>query len=236
MANATGTEPALDAIIVAAGHSQRMKGLDKLWAPLSTATTAPRPLLAWSIAAFQDCPIVRRIVLVLATDVIERAEALARDERFDKVSAIVAGGERRQDSVRAGLDALPGSDWVAVHDGARPLVTSELIERGLQEALKTGASCCAIPVPDTVKEADDDGHTARTLDRSRLWLAQTPQTFRYDLLLDAHKRDHANATDDASLIEALGVKVRLYHGSPGNMKVTTPDDLAIAQALLTQSP
>ncbi|MDZ4278345.1 MAG: 2-C-methyl-D-erythritol 4-phosphate cytidylyltransferase, partial [Dehalococcoidia bacterium] len=139
---------------------------------------------------------------------------------------------RRQDSVRAGLEALGPCQWVVVHDGARPLVTKELIERGLAEAQATGASCCALPVPDTVKEADEAGDIARTLDRSRLWLAQTPQTFRYELLLKAHEQAAGAATDDAALVEALGVKVRLYEGSPRNLKVTTPEDLGIVRALL----
>jgi 2-C-methyl-D-erythritol 4-phosphate cytidylyltransferase len=124
---------------------------------------------------------------------------------------------------------------VIVHDGARPLLTADLIERGLEEARETGASSCALPVPDTVKEGDDMGYVARTLERSRLWLGQTPQTFRYDLLVEAHRGAKNDATDDAALVEALGVQVRLYRGSPRNLKVTTPEDLEIAEALLAHS-
>ena len=127
-------------------------------------------------------------------------------------------------------------DWVVVHDGARPLVTAELIERGIDAARETGASCCAVPVADTVKESDDGTHVTRTLDRSRLWLAQTPQVFRYDLLVEAHERAQDEATDDAALVEALGVKVRLYEGSPRNIKVTTQEDLALVEALLQTVP
>ena len=119
-----------------------------------------------------------------------------------------------------------------IHDGARPLVTAALIERGLAEAEETGAACCALPVADTVKESDAAGNIAGTIDRSRLWLAQTPQTFRYELLLEAHRHAKGEATDDAALVEALGIKVRLYEGTRGNIKVTTPEDLALAQALL----
>ena len=108
-------------------------------------------------------------------------------------------------------------------------------EGGLAEAQETGASCCALPVPDTVKESDDAGRIVRTLDRSRLWLAQTPQTFRYDLLMQAHDRSQGEATDDAALVEALGVKVLLYRGSPRNLKVTTQEDLTLVEALLAQS-
>ena len=145
------------------------------------------------------------------------------------------GGARGKDSVRAGLESLDRGEWGTVHDGARPMVTPALIEQGLREAEETGAACCALPVPDTVKESDDAGRIVRTLDRSRLWLAQTPQTFRYDLLMQAHAQAKGEATDDAALVEALGVDVRLYQGSPRNLKVTTRDDLALAQALLATS-
>lgn len=227
--------PDTGAVIVAAGRSRRMGGADKLWAPLVGPDGRSRPLLAHTLAAFQACPAVSRIALVTADDALERARALARDEGFDKVCAVVAGGARRQDSVRAGLEALGRCAWAIVHDGARPLVTADLIEQGLEEARETGASCCALPVPDTVKEGDDAGHVARTLERSRLWLTQTPQVFRYDLLMEAHRRAEGEATDDAALVEALGVKVRLYRGSPRNLKVTTPEDLALVQALLARS-
>jgi 2-C-methyl-D-erythritol 4-phosphate cytidylyltransferase len=107
-----------------------------------------------------------------------------------------------------------------------------LIDRGIEAAQETGASCCAIPASDTVKESDESNVATRTLDRSRVWLAQTPQVFRYDLLVDAHRRCEGDATDDASMVEALGGKVRLYEGSRRNLKVTTPEDLGLVQALL----
>jgi len=221
------------AVIVAAGRSERMGAIVKPWAPLTDRTGRQRPLVAYPIAACQACAAIDRVALVVAEDAFARAQALLRDEAFDKVCAVVAGGARRQDSVRAGLDALAGCDWVAVHDGARPLVTPELIERGFEAAGQTGAACCAIAAPDTVKEAAD-GRVLRTLDRSRLWLAQTPQVFRYDLLMDAHRRSEGDVTDDAALVEALGVEVRLFEGSSRNLKVSTPDDLALVQALLLQ--
>ena len=213
------------AIIVAAGRGERMAGADKLWAPV-----AGRPLLAHTIAAFEACGAIDRVVLVVAKENLERGRELAG--AFATVRDVVAGGATRQESVRAGLDALDDAAWVVVHDGARPLVTPDLIERGFEAARETGAACCALPAPDTVKEANEAGAIARTLDRSRLWLAQTPQVVRYDLLVEAHRRAEGLATDDAALVEALGVEVRLYEGSPRNLKVTTPDDLAIAEALL----
>ena len=123
------------------------------------------------------------------------------------------GGERRQDSVRAGLEALGACDYVAVHDGARPLVTPELIERGLEAARETGAAAPAVPLADTVKEAGADGIVVRTLDRSRLWAVQTPQVFRYELLMRAHREVTADVTDDAAMVEALGEPVRLFEGA-----------------------
>ena len=228
----TSQEGAVAAIIVAAGQSRRMGGDDKLWAPLAGSDGRRRPLLAHTLIAFQRCPAMAQTVVVVAEASFERAEQLIRDEAFNARGAVVVGGARRQDSVRAGLEALDGCSWVVVHDGARPLVTSQVIERGLAEAQETGASCCAIRVADTVKESDGAGRIVRTLDRSRLWLAQTPQTFRYDLLMEAHRRAEGEATDDAALVEALGVKVRLFEGSRRNIKVTTPEDLALAEALL----
>jgi 2-C-methyl-D-erythritol 4-phosphate cytidylyltransferase len=189
-------------------------------------------LLAWTLDAFERCVAVDRIALVVAADAIERTEALVRDEGFAKITHIVAGGATRQASVHAGLEAVAGCEWVAVHDGARPFVTPELIEATLGAAHETGAACCAVPAHDTLKEVAD-GHIVRTLDRSRLWLAQTPQAFRYELLLEAHQRSEGGATDDATLVEALGVEVRVVPGSARNFKVTTADDLALAEALLS---
>ena len=235
--------PDTGAVIVAAGRSRRMDGIDKLWAPLTGPDGGRRPLLAYSLATFQACTAVHRIALVASDETLERAQALVRDEGFDNVCAVVPGGASRQDSVLAGLDALGACTWVAIHDAARPLVTIDHIEQGLTEARGTGAACCALPVPDTVKESDDSGRIVRTLERSRMWLAQTPQVFRYDLLLKAHRQAEgfglslspkAEATDDAALVEALGVTVRLYPGSPRNLKVTTKEDLALVEALLAQ--
>ncbi len=218
------------AVIVAAGSSERMKGIDKLWALLPSENGGEEPLLARTLAAFQRARRVNQAILVVAEESLKRASSIVEEHGLKKVG-VIAGGARRQDSVLAGLQALDGCNWAIIHDGARPLVTEDLIEQGLKAAQDTGASCCALPIADTVKEGNA-GRILRTLDRSRLWLAQTPQTFRYDLLLDAHKRASSDVTDDASLIEGLGVEVRLHQGSPRNLKVTTPDDLAIVKALL----
>ena len=217
----------MGAIVVAAGSSTRMGGADKLFAPLGGV-----PLLARALRAFQDSPLVDRIVLVLSAANLERGRELAAEYGIGKLAAACEGGPRRQDSVRLGLDALGTCDWVLVHDGARPLVTAGLIERGLAAARETGAAVPAVPLADTVKEAAADGMVERTLDRSRLWAAQTPQVFRYDLLLRAHREVTMDVTDDAAMLEALGLPVKLFEGSAANVKVTTPEDLRLAEALL----
>lgn len=227
-----GTE--VGAVIVAAGRSRRMAGTDKLWTGVAGADGRERPLVTYAIAAFQSCEAIDRICIVVAEDAIERARELVAQEAFTKASDVVSGGARRQDSVLAGLRALAGCEWVVIHDGARPLVTGDLIERGLQSAEATGAACCALPVPDTVKESDTDHMVLRTLNRTHLWLAQTPQAFRYDLLLNAHSACNSDVTDDASLIEATGGRVQLYTGSRRNLKVTTNEDLDLVRALLME--
>lgn len=221
------TTTGLGAVIVAAGSGIRMGGLDKLFTEV-----AGRPLLAHAIAPFQECASVERIVLVLAAENVGRGEALAGEHGFAKVCAVVQGGKRRQDSVRLGLEVLGECEYVAVHDGGRPLVTVELIERGLEAAGATGAAVAALPLVDTIKEAGADGLVVRTVDRSRLWATQTPQVFRYDLLAQAHREITSDVTDDAAMLEALGIPVRLFPGDRRNIKVTTAEDLEVVGALL----
>lgn len=217
------------AIIAAAGRGRRFGEGDKLFAPL-----AGRPLIAHTLMAFEVCRAIDRVVLVLAADNLERGRRLVAAAGFDKVVAICPGGPRRQDSVRLGLEALGKCRWVVVHDGARPLVTAALIEAGLAAAAETGAAIAALPLADTVKEVAADGLVRQTLDRRNLWAAQTPQVFGYDLLQQAHRRAQGEATDDAALVEALGQRVKVFPGSPRNLKVTTAADLALAAALLAE--
>src|SRR5256712_848555 len=187
------------AIIVAAGSGTRMAGADKLFTEV-----AGQPLLAHAIAPFQECASIERIVLVMAPLNLKRGRDLVERYGFTKATALVKGGERRQDSVRLGLEALGGCDYVAVHDGARPLVTPELIARGLEAARETGAAAPALPIADTVKEAGPNGIVLRTLDRSRLWAVQTPQVFRYELLLRAHREITAGVAGAAATGGAVG--------------------------------
>jgi len=204
-----------------------MAGADKLFTEV-----AGRPLLAHAIAPFQECASIERIVLVMAPLNLKRGRELVERYGFTKAATLVKGGERRQDSVRLGLEALGEREYVAVHDGARPLVTTGLIERGLQAARETGAAAPAVPIADTVKEVGPEGVVLRTLDRSHLSAVQTPQVFRYELLMRAHREVTEDVTDDAAMVEALGERVRLFEGSRANVKVTTVADLELAAALL----
>jgi 2-C-methyl-D-erythritol 4-phosphate cytidylyltransferase len=215
------------AVIVAAGHSSRMGGIDKIYALL-----AGRPLLCHSIAAFQATSLVERIVVVTAPERVADAEAVLRGCGFEERISVCAGGDRRQDSVRAGLERLGRVEHVVVHDAARPLVTPELIEAGFRAVAETGAAIAAIPVVDTLKEADSDGNVVRTVPREQLWSVQTPQVFEFELLLQAHLHSPGEVTDDAMMVEAYGRQVKLFLGSPRNLKVTTTEDLVLAEALL----
>jgi len=203
-----------------------MGGTDKVLAPLGG-----KPLLARAVRPFQDSPAIDQIVIVLSQENIEMGKWLAEGEGWSKVSDVCLGGKRRQDSVLAGLERLKDCQWVIVHDGVRPLVTAELIERGLAEAKETGAAIAAVPAGDTIKVAGEDKIVHQTPPRQNLWAAQTPQVFRYSILAEAHQRAQEDATDDASLVERLGYKVKLYMGRYDNIKITTPDDLILAEVL-----
>jgi 2-C-methyl-D-erythritol 4-phosphate cytidylyltransferase len=213
------------AIIAAAGESRRMGGIDKVLAPLGE-----KPALARVLHAFDSCNSIDQIVVVVNKKSLERCRQLIAEEGLSKPIEVCAGGKRRQDSVAAGLAKLKDCDWVVIHDGARPLVTKDLIRRGLEAARETGAAVAAVPVTDTIKVAGDDKIVHQTPPRQNLWAVQTPQVFRYGLISEAYKKAEDEVTDDASLVEQLGYKVKLYMGAYDNIKITTPDDLLIAEA------
>lgn len=214
------------AVIAAAGSSQRMNGVDKVWAELGG-----KPVLARVIDAFQKCNAIDQIVVVLNQENLKQGKQLLAEPGWSKVTDVCPGGERRQDSVAAGLSRLSNCGWVVIHDGARPLVTIDLIEHGLEAAIETGAAVAAVPVTDTIKVAGDDLIVQGTPLRHNLWAVQTPQVFRFDIIAEAYQQAQSEVTDDAGLVEQSGYKVKLYLGSYDNIKVTTPDDLAIAQIL-----
>ena len=222
----------LSALIVAAGSSQRM-GFDKLFADL-----AGRPVVAWSVAAFQACPDVDDILLVTRPDKEAEFRALADREGWTKLRAILPGGTQRHQSVWNGLQAIPDEQpdrFVAVHDGARPLVTPAMITRCLDLARQGGAACCAAPVSDTLKRADANGHISGSVDRLNLWAMQTPQTFRLNSLLEAYRQvidAGLLVTDETSAMERMGKPVALLNGGDFNLKITYPPDLELARHLL----
>jgi 2-C-methyl-D-erythritol 4-phosphate cytidylyltransferase len=215
------------AIIVAAGRGERMGGVDKVFAPL-----AGKPVLTWVVDAFQQCNLISQIVIVLGESNLEPGKKLVVRNSWSKVTDVCPGGERRQDSVAIGLDKLKDCHRVVIHDGARPLVTEELIKKGLEAAEESGAAVAAVPVTDTIKVAGDDYFVQGTPPRRNLWLVQTPQVFRFDIIARAYRQVEDEVTDDATLVERLGYKVKLYMGSYDNIKITTKNDLALAEILL----
>ena len=215
------------AIVVAAGTSRRMGGADKIFAPLSG-----KPLLAHTVDVFQRCPTIDQVVIVLSEDKLDEGWRLAKEYRWSKVTEVCLGGPRRQDSVCEGLKRLSDCEWVVIHDGARPCLSLGLIEGGLEEARQSGAAIPAIPVSDTIKVVSPDSFVAETPLRQSLWAVQPPQVFRFDIINEAYRKAEGDVTDDATLVESLGYKVKVYPGSYDNIKVTTPEDMALAEAIL----
>ena len=215
------------AVVVAAGRSARMNGVDKIFTPV-----LGRPLLSFSLDQLEAFPPVTEIALVLDSGSMPQGRDFIEAASYRKVKHVCPGGERRQDSVRSGLDSLTPCDWVIVHDGARPCLDLSMLERGLAAAQEAGASVAGVPVKDTIKVISSQGTVLDTPNRRSLWAAQTPQVFRYDLLLDAHWRCTKDVTDDAMMLESLGHPVKMFMGSYENLKVTTPEDLILAEAFL----
>jgi 2-C-methyl-D-erythritol 4-phosphate cytidylyltransferase len=214
------------AIIAAAGDSQRMGGVDKMFAPI-----AGRPVLARVIDTFQKCKSIDQIIIVINPKNIDQCRRLVALEGWPKVKDICPGGKQRQESVAEGLKRLKYGEWVVIHDGARPLVTTDLIEKGLEAAEETGAAVAAVPVTDTIKVVGAGDIVRQTLPRQNLRAVQTPQVFRIDVIQNTYRHVFGDVTDDASLVERAGYTVKLYLGSYDNIKITSPADLAMAEAL-----
>ena len=214
------------AVIVAAGRGERMGGVDKMFAQI-----AGKPVLARVVSVFQGCSLIDQIVIVLGEQNLERGKQLVVQEGFSKVTDVCPGGKLRQDSVAAGLGRLKDCHWVVIHDGARPLVTAASIEAGLEAAKETGAAVAAVPVADTIKVAADDRFVQSTPPRRSLWAVQTPQVFRSDIITEAYRKIRVEVTDDASAVERMGYRVKLYMGSYDNIKITTANDLALAEVI-----
>lgn len=208
-------------------------GFDKLLALLGD-----KPVLAHTLDAFEQTSCVDEIILVARAERVAEFQELVKQGGFRKVRKVIAGGERRQDSVRAGLEELGQSaDYVAVHDAARPLVTSEQIERVFALAQEHGAAALAEPITDTLKRADQDGFVTGGVPREGLYAMQTPQIFSRKLLAEAYAAvatNHLSVTDEVSAVEHLGARVLLVPNAEFNVKITYPRDLLLAQSALTR--
>ena len=221
----------VSAIIVAAGSSRRM-GFDKLFAPL-----AGQPVLWHSIKAFSACKEVDEILIVTKEDGMDEVEALVAAEKLHKVTKVISGGAERHISVWNGLQAVNsrGSEFVAIHDGARPLTTPKLIKACLDLAQFHGAACCASQIPDTVKRASVEQMVTESVERTGLWAMQTPQIFSSGLILQAYAAlmaNHEMVTDEVSAVQKLGKKIALLKNDDWNFKITFPHDLELAEHVL----
>lgn len=219
-------------IVVAAGKSSRVgKNVDKAFLSLGS-----KPVVVYSLLAFEKCADIEQVVLVVRKERMESARCAAQMFGCTKVKKIVAGGSHRQASVANGLAAIAaGTEIVVVHDGARPCVTAELIGETVRCAIKHGSGVAASKITDTVKIVQKGTVISETIDRTKLWAAQTPQAFKLDLLLQGFKavrRKRLLLTDEASVVELVSNNVRIVPSSTSNIKITTPDDLVLAAALM----
>ena len=224
------------AVIPAAGFGARM-GMDKAKQYLDLHG---KPLLAVTLEKFQICSAVQGIILVVPRNQVDYCiKEIIEPHRLTKVEKVVEGGERRQDSVRVGIEASEGRyDLILIHDGVRPFIDPRLIEKVVAAGEKDRAVITALPVKETVKEVDVKGRVVKTCDRGRLRMVQTPQLFRYEDILEAHRRALREGweavTDDALLVEKMRIPVRVIEGSETNIKITTPHDMALARLLIEQ--
>lgn len=209
----------ITAIITAGGTGKRM-GKKKQFLPFAGDT-----IVGTTLRILQQIKKIDEIILVVDKSEMDKAKGLG--------IKVVAGGEERQDSVANGLKAVSsGTELVVIHDGARPLITTEVIEKAIEEGVKYGAAVVGVPAKDTVKVVGDDLFVEETPDRNKLWLIQTPQVFKYDIITQAHAEIKDKMTDDAGLVERIGVKVKMVMGSYENLKITTPEDIRVAEAIL----
>ena len=221
------------AIILAAGKGSRMNaGMNKLYVNIKG-----KPILAHTLDVFFACDHIHEIILVIGDGEEElcREKALGKTENSKPIKLVI-GGKERQDSVYNGLKSVnKGAAVILIHDGARPFITEGIIGESIKQAFLHKAVTIGIPVKDTIKEIDKEGFVENTPNRSNLWLTQTPQTFMRDVIVQAYESSNgvkAAATDDATLVERMGIKVKMIRGSYDNIKITTPEDIALAEAIL----
>lgn len=223
------------AIILAAGKGKRMgSGINKQFLNIKG-----KPILYYSLKTFSDNPFIDEIILVCSSSEIDYCrQQVVEKYGIKKVLRIISGGKERQDSVLNGLRSITDCNIVLIHDGARPFVNSNIIENGIRYAETYGACTCGMNPKDTIKIKGNDGFSLDTLDRSKLFCVQTPQCFKYDLIIKCHEKlmqDNISVTDDTSVVELYGNKVYLYEGSYNNIKITTQEDLVVAERILEKN-
>jgi 2-C-methyl-D-erythritol 4-phosphate cytidylyltransferase len=223
--------PFCAAVVPAAGSAVRMQGVNKVLVELGGV-----PVIARSVGALNDCELIDEIIIVTKEEHILPISQLCQSYGLTKVKTVVKGGSSRAESVRLGLaEVSEEAEFVAIHDGARPFVSQELLRQVIQTGIKTNAAAPAIPVVDTIKVATKEGLVTDTPDRSTLFAVQTPQVFDYGLItgaLEKALREELPLTDDCSAVEAMGMRVTLTEGERTNLKITTPLDLAMGEAIL----
>lgn len=224
------------AIVLAAGQGKRMGSkIQKQFLEIQG-----KPVLYYSLACFEASPLIQEIILVTGKDCIEYCrKEIVEKYNFKKVGKITAGGKERYDSVYAGLLACKDADYVFIHDGARPFIDTQILERAFQAVKECGACVVGMPSKDTIKIADEDGYVKDTPDRKNVWTIQTPQVFAYDVIRQAHEEvrrgNMQGITDDAMVVEQQGkYRVKMVEGSYKNMKITTPEDLLVAESFLKE--
>ena len=216
------------AIIVAAGSSRRMKGIDKIFSEL-----AGKPVLQHCLEQFVKSKLFSQIVVVVNSTSIEKVDGILTSLHYEGLKTVI-GGNRRQDSVFQGLDAISICDYVAIHDGARPFVTQELLRSGIQCVGEMGAAIPVLPLQDTIKKIDTKNIVSETMNRNTLHQVQTPQFFQYDLIMEAHQSVDRDVTDDSTMVEMMGKPVLAFQGDPNNVKITTQLDLVYLQHMLME--
>ena len=220
--------PNVAVVLLAAGQSTRMGKIDKIFAKIKQ-----KEVISYSLSVFNSSPLIGSIILVTSSSSIKMGEELVEKYGFNKVSKIISGGKRRQDSVKLGLKEVKGFEIIMIHDGARPFINFNILKSGVETVNKTGASIPVIPLEDSIKYIDASGFVIKNIDRKNLYLVQTPQVFHNEVILDAHDKIKQDVTDDASMVELNNGKIYVFEGLKDNIKLTTLHDYLLAESIVS---